>query len=139
MNERAHPTPSMDEERRCRHTTKGYPSAGPEFKSIAQHRFLSTTRPKVGHDNGAKLYISKDFNFPAVDAVLVKRKSKEVVVVGIQITIAKQHSDSLAIFMRPWEFYEDQLKEPGRKVSFRFLWILEELGDSPLGGDCCRV
>lgn len=51
---------------------------------------------------GTTFYIPRDFNYKAIDAILVhiNKSKKEAVVVGIQITIAKDHSDSEVLFMQ---------------------------------------
>ena len=48
------------------------------------------------------------------------------IVVGVQITIARDHSDSEANFFSDWQWWKSILDCPD--VTFRFLWILKNVG-----------
>lgn len=81
---------------------------------------------------GVVLYIPKRYNFPAVDAVLVSTAPGEAAAVyGIQVTISKTHSNSEELFFRNWETWLTNLDLPRAKITFGFVWILEDRGLCP--------
>ncbi|KAF8539195.1 hypothetical protein BDD12DRAFT_805523 [Trichophaea hybrida] len=55
--------------------------------------------------------------------VTLSKAKTESMVVGIQITISKNHSDSETKFFSDWQWWKTVLDCPD--VSFGFLWILE--------------
>ena len=77
---------------------------------------------------GFFLYIPTAFNFRAVDAIMVSLNEEmtAAIVVGVQITIAKDHSDSEAKFFSDWQWWKSILD--CSDVTFRFLWILGNVG-----------
>jgi len=114
----------------------GCPSAGPEFGGQLKSVFFQTKTPVVSSDmNGSFLYIPTSFNFEGVDAILVSvnQGKKEAVIVGLQITISKTHSDSEGKFFQDWQRWEDIFR--GLKITFRFLWILEKIDGKILEED----
>ena len=84
--------------------------------------------------NGCKtcqLYLPTIFNFPNIDALIVrvnnKGKGKGAYFYPIQITIAKVHKDSEAAFYREqWEAWKDPFVQKGYKVFSTFVWVNRE-------------
>jgi hypothetical protein len=120
---------------------QGCVGAGNEFDARPKYKFFPASQPEIEGDEGFTIYIPQAFNFRAVDALLVHvdTSTREAIVVGVQITIAKYHSESEEPFMRRWAIYEEQLKEFCKKVSYRFLWIHEELGNKPIREEVAAV
>ncbi|KAF8251376.1 hypothetical protein K440DRAFT_637913 [Wilcoxina mikolae CBS 423.85] len=102
-----------------------YPIAGQEFALPPTSILFQGKRPEINHSVRFCLYIPTSFNFRAVDAVMVSlnEAKTEAMVVGVQITISKNHSDSETKFFSDWQWWQTVLDCP--KVSFGFLWILE--------------
>ena len=78
---------------------------------------------------GFTCYIPSAFNFRAVDAILVFVGNEKAVVVGVQITIAKTHSDSEEAFFQEWNSWMHKLVVPSKNIEFKFLWIVEDRGE----------
>jgi hypothetical protein len=76
-----------------------------------------------------RLYIPTTFNFPDIDAAIVRldRGEKKAYVCLIQVTVAKDHKDSEANFyLTKWEKWENQFKANGYSApsaSSTFVWI----------------
>lgn len=104
----------------------GCPNAGVEFSSKPTVVVFQGSRPHISHKVGFSLYIPTSFNFRAVDAVMVSLNETrtEAVVVGVQITLSNKHSDSEARFLHDWQWWE--LVLDCLKVSFRFMWVVED-------------
>jgi hypothetical protein len=107
-------------------SVNGCPLGGKEFAVRPKTITFPGKKPEMDPDEGFALYVPISFNFRAVDAVMVFRDKArtEAVVVGVQITISKTHSDSETKFFADWQWWESVLG--CSKVSFRFLWILED-------------
>ena len=76
-----------------------------------------------------QLYLPTIFNFPNIDALIVRvhKKRKEAYFYPIQITIAKVHKDSEAAFYREqWEAWKDRFVQKGYKVFSTFVWVNRE-------------
>ena len=96
--------------------------------------------PQISGDVGSSLYIPTALNFRAVDSIMVSINDArtEAIVVGVQITLSTSHSDSESTFFQDWHWWQSVVDCP--KVSFGFLWVLEErtgkLEEIPMGGHC---
>lgn len=76
-------------------------------------------------DKPSTYYVPLQFNFKAIDALYVevnehKRTAK---IMAIQITVAKQHTDSASKFFADWEAWTCSLR--GFTITPIFLWIVE--------------
>lgn len=82
------------------------------------------------------IYVPTTYSYEGVDAILAlrppasgKRKrdesapAKKAIVVGVQVTIANQHSDSESMFLNSWRAWEELMGSD--TIEFRFLWVLE--------------
>ena len=82
-------------------------------------------------DPGSTLYIPTNYHYRGVDAIFLSfvRTSSppKASIVGIQITIAKCHSDSETLFFQDWQRWVEKLELPAENVSFRFLWVYEDI------------
>lgn len=67
------------------------------------------------------MFIPDDFNYPAVDAVLVAKKANKGVIVGVQITIDSGHKNTEAGFNTKYEQWK--ITVGLSDVEFGFLWI----------------
>lgn len=101
--------------------TKGLVHAGDEFQGGLKPVKFSSTPPPVGSGDGAWVFIPEDFNYPAVDAVLVAKKANKGVIVGVQITIDAGHKNTEADFNTKYEQWK--IVVGLSDVEFRFLWI----------------
>ena len=113
--------------------TSGTKFAGPEVefgKSLALQRFsghFPNDAPK--RNSKATIYVPTAYNYAAVDAILAVRPKRrdaqgsKAVVIGIQVTISNNHSDSEGAFMRSWQDWEELMASD--ITIFRFIWIVE--------------
>jgi len=105
--------------------------AGNEFwETQTVEVFDKTMPPALKQDfEGTILYWPASFNFRAVDGILAYREkvNKKAVVVGIQITIARRHSDSEMNFISCWKHWKSNMQ--CENIESRFLWILENCGN----------
>ena len=82
--------------------------------------------------NGRKtrqLYVPSTFNFPNIDAVIVRVDNEAMAAYfyPIQVTIAKVHKNSEADFYREqWAVWKDPFVQKGYKVSSMFVWVNRE-------------
>jgi hypothetical protein len=67
------------------------------------------------------VFIPDDFNYPAVDAVLVAKKANKGMIVGVQIAIDVGHKNTEADFNTKYEQWK--IAVGLSDVEFRFLWI----------------
>jgi len=104
----------------------GCPNVGPSFARPPRVVVFSGKVPKISGDVGFSLYIPTAFNFRAVDSIMVSINDArtEAIVVGVQITLSTSHSDSESTFFQDWQWWQSVVDCP--KVSFGFLWVLEE-------------
>ena len=96
--------------------------------------FSSSSLPLPSRGPGFKFYVPVSHHFKAVDAILVHLSADTVpkaTVIGVQITIAKTHSDSESLFFHNWRWWSEKLGLPEGNVAFKFLWILEDVGTRP--------
>jgi hypothetical protein len=100
-------------------SVNGCPLGGKEFAVPLKTITFPGKKPALDPDVGFSLYVPTSFNFRAVDAVMVfqNKARTEAVVVGVQITISKTHSDSETKFFADWQWWESVLG--CSKVSFR--------------------
>ena len=111
----------------------GCPFLGQRF-GMRPATILFASTPSMPVDlskTGFTLYIPRTHIMPAVDAILVSWDGESVEVYGVQITIAKSHSNSEAVFFRSWQSWIDKLELPEGKIRFGFLWIVEDRGVRP--------
>ncbi|RPB23915.1 hypothetical protein L211DRAFT_808963 [Terfezia boudieri ATCC MYA-4762] len=109
----------------------GCSAAGPEFQKKPKAFLFDDAKPTMSRDSPCSLYIPVSFNYRAVDAILVAvdKQKDEAIITGVQITISRTHSDSEAKFFSGWEWWRDIVD--CTTVSFRFLWIVEDVGQNP--------
>ena len=71
-------------------------------------------------------FIPEDPFFQAINAVYLKAdaKKKTVLVVPIQVTVAKMHKDSEAAFYSQWSDWEKFFE--GYELKTKFVWVVEE-------------
>jgi len=104
--------------------------AGQMFGSRPQTMLFTSPRlPAHINRPGFTCYIPSAFNFRAVDAILVFIDSERAVIVGVQVTIARTHSNSEEIFFEGWDSWVSKLDVPSDNIEFRFLWIVEDRGE----------
>lgn len=104
--------------------------AGEEFATPLEVQKFSGSIPDAPPTSTNKpvIYIPTCYNFVGVDAVLavtVKEKETKTIIVGVQITIATNHSDSKTAFMNSWREWDTLMAS--EDTEFRFLWIVEGL------------
>lgn len=78
---------------------------------------------------------SENAHLSSIDAFLVSWDGKAAEVYGVQITIAKAHSNSEDSFFRSWQSWIEELELPEEKIKFGFLWIVEDRRSWPSAGD----
>ena len=110
---------------------EGCTSAGDQFGGRPKSTVFDGSKPQVNLEDGVSLYIPIRLNFRAVDAIMVSmdKKRDEAIVVGLQITITKRHTDSEAKFFRDWQWWTTVLG--CRRVFFRFVWVVEDTAGKP--------
>lgn len=106
--------------------------AGTEFdKPLLQQKFMGRIPELPPANTRPVIYIPTMYNYEGVDAILATRpkvkkaEESQAIVVGIQITIAKSHSESEAAFMGAWEAWHEMMGCD--KTEFRFLWVVKDL------------
>jgi len=115
-------------------TLEGCTAAGAEFANCPKETvlFTSTGPPIPTRASGFRLYIPSSHQFRGVDAILVSLNlgvsPPTARVIGVQITISKNHSDSETSFFNDWQRWIEKPQLPAKDVSFGFLWILEDIG-----------
>ena len=77
---------------------------------------------RLSKDEGSTLYVPLKFDLKAIDALSVRVDTRNSVVL-IQITAAKQHSDSESAFFSDWEKWT--VGHVGFEIVVSFLWIHE--------------
>jgi hypothetical protein len=85
---------------------------------------LPSVLPIQGKQKGCRFYIPIAFNFKAIDGLILSwdRNKMEAILIPIQITIAKTHSDSVTKFFSDWSrHWSKQL--PIFTVKVIFVWI----------------
>jgi hypothetical protein len=102
---------------------KGCPCAG--FVDPPTSLAFTGEMPELTHNVGFTFYIPASVDFRAVDAVMVwlNPARTQAVVVGVQIALSKNHSDSETKFFQDWGWWKKVLDCPN--VGFRFRWVLE--------------
>jgi hypothetical protein len=115
---------------------QGCPIVGKEFAAPPKYEFFCGSQPSFRGDEGFTMYIPQEYDYGAVDAILVSinRRTKEAVVVGVQVKISKKHTKSEEPFLRHQIAYEDQLGRWCESFTYRFLWICEKLDGESVGG-----
>ena len=108
----------------------GCSAAGSEFQSLNSVLLFDDSKPVIRHDS-CSLYIPTSFSYRAVSAILVMADSyrDKATITAVQITISKTHSDSEAKFFADWEWWHGSVG--CSTVRFRFLWIVEDVGQNP--------
>ncbi|KAF8462175.1 hypothetical protein BDZ91DRAFT_850755 [Kalaharituber pfeilii] len=100
--------------------------AGPEFAKPLHPVKFSGTLPQSppSKNNTPVIYIPTAYNYEGVDAILVTRIQKKkneparCVIVGIQVTIAQNHSNSEEAFMKTWMGWDELAG--GKRLNFGF-------------------
>jgi len=110
-------------------------------RNIPTIEFLGTF-PTQRKQPGRVLYAPTQFNFRAVDAILVylndndrdkdPQKNPKATVMGIQITIASTHTDSERNFFEHWSKLTKELDE--YEIKAMFMWVWEDLPLTPQRG-----
>lgn len=105
---------------------------GTEFdKPLVQQKFMGRIPAQPPTNTPPVIYIPTMYNYEGVDAILAirpkvkKTEESQAIVVGIQITIAKSHSESEAAFMGAWEAWHEMMACD--KTEFRFVWVVKDL------------
>ena len=68
-------------------------------------------------------FIPENPFFKDIDALYLKVAKETVLVVPIQITVAKTHKDSEAAFYSRWSNWQEHFR--GYKVETTFVWVVE--------------
>jgi hypothetical protein len=88
------------------------------------------------NQSGPVLYWPLQFNYPAVDAIIVRfdnsNKRKKCFIYPLQITVAKSHSDSEESFFRTWDYWTNDLKDR-YDLEVEFFWITAD--ETPSSAD----
>lgn len=92
--------------------------------------FTSPRPPAHINRPGFTCYITSAFNFRAVDAILVFVDNEKAIVVGVQITIARTHSNSEETFFQGWDSWICKLDVPSKNIEFKFLWVMGDRGET---------
>jgi len=72
---------------------------------------------------GCRLFIPLIFNYKGIDALMINKEGdKSVTIIPIQITIAKNHSDSVQAFKDHWESLQNVF-EKCDSIAIEFLWL----------------
>ncbi|KAF8343536.1 hypothetical protein F5887DRAFT_918364 [Amanita rubescens] len=111
--------------------TKGLTVVNPKLKQMSTASFK--TQPNFDHhlssDHDVCLYIPDDYNFMAVDGVilLLNRTSKKATVFSIQFTLSQNHKQSDKDFHEKlWSTWTEPIASAGFKVRSTFVWIDKE-------------
>ena len=109
----------------------GCAAAGHEFSGRPRTFFFNEPKPTMDQESPNSLYIPAAFNYKAVDGILVALDTANDTarITAIRITISERHSDSEARFFTDWKWWRDIVA--CSKVKFRFLWIIEDVGNKP--------
>jgi hypothetical protein len=70
------------------------------------------------------LYCPIDFNYRAIDGIIVRFTGRKCFMFPLQITVAKSHSDSEEVFFRNWSIWTNKLTD--LEVVPVFIWITKE-------------
>lgn len=100
--------------------TTGIPCLG-IFGPMPQFVFEGFLSYDLTHERA--LYSPKSFNFPSIDAILLRLSpaDKKAELMPMQITIQKSHRNSEGQFFKNWDFWIRYLH--GYELSVTFLWI----------------
>jgi len=74
------------------------------------------------------IYVPTSYNHEGVDAILALRSRKrneglKAIIVGVQVTISNQHSDSESMFLKSWRAWDELMGSDS--IEFRFLWVVD--------------
>jgi hypothetical protein len=114
--------------------TQGIPCldlAGP----VPQIIFEGGGQPEFDLRHSKALYVPMKFNFPAIDALILRvdDSKKTAELMPIQITIAKSRSDSEDLFLKDWSRWVRDLYLYDYDVTLTFVWITAAEGYSKTG------
>ena len=108
--------------------TNGLMAVNPKLDRMSTASFK--TRPNFYHhlstDHDVCLYIPDDYNFKAVDGVilLLNRTSKRATLFSIQFTLSQNHKQSDKDFHEKlWSKWTEPIVSAGFKVRSTFVWI----------------
>jgi hypothetical protein len=116
---------------------KGLKIAGLGFNNMKAITY-TTKIPTYDKCSSLTLYIPFAYNYKAIDGLILEITNDEpedkenkcgvVRLIPIQITIAKEHSDSESNFFARWNDWENDLQE--YEIQYIFLWITENIRES---------